>query len=140
MIQALVQNESNSKKIFGLLGSWLTSKKVHDELGMAITSQDNDIWYIKIENDTVLGFSLTRFIKSTNAIHVRFLFGEYSIKKELLKEIIKNAKKEKIKSVWTNDRKTEKLWKEQKFLATIRARGEFCRWEKDLINKKGSTK
>jgi len=140
MIQTFTQNENSDKEIFGLLGSWMTSKKVHDELGMAITSQDSDIWYIKTQNNEALGFALARFVKSTNAIHVRFLFGEYSIKKELLKEIIKIGKKDKIKSVWTNDRKTEKLWKEQRFIATFRARGEFCRWEKELVIKKGGTK
>ena len=129
LIQKYTQGIDN-KEIFGNLGSWLTNKKVHDELGMAITSQDDDIWYIAFLNNVVVGFLLYRKTKSTNAIHIRFVYGSPNEKKELINRVIKDAAEEKIKSIWTNDRKSELVWKELNFTFTPRNRGEFGRWEK----------
>ncbi len=134
IVKKYVQGIDN-KEIFGNIGSWLTNKKVHDELGMAITSQDGDIWYISFLNNVVTGFALYRKTKSTNAIHVRFVYGAPNEKEMLVKKIIEDAKNENIKTVWTNDRKSEAVWKKLKFKFTPRNRGEFGRWEREI--KKG---
>jgi len=122
----------NDKEIFGNLGSWLTSKKVHDELGMAITSQSDDVWYIAFLKDTVVGFLLYRKTKSTNAIHIRFVYGAPNEKELLISKVIDDATKEDIKTVWTNDRVSESIWKKLNFKFTPRNRGEFGRWERKL--------
>lgn len=127
---------TDDRDIFFKIGAWLTSKNVHDELGMAITSQTDDIWYISSLNNISTGFALTRPTKSTNAIHIRFVYSDINTKKIFIQTIIKNAKENNIHSVWTNDRKTEKVWKELGFSFTSRARGEFGRWEKELQIKK----
>lgn len=126
----------NDKDIFFKIGAWLTDKNVHEELGMAITSQKEDIWYISSLNNISTGFALTRATKSTNAIHVRFVYSDIETKKRFIQTIIKDAKDNNIKSVWTNDRKTEQVWKNLGFTFTGRARGEFGRWEKELKSKK----
>jgi len=125
----------DDQEIFCNVGSWLTNKAVHDELGMAITSQENDIWYIVSLNDVTIGFALTRVMKSTNALHIRFVYADTKSKKILLKKIIEYVKKDGIKSIWTNDREKETVWKSLKFSFTKRARGEFGRWEKEIVNK-----
>ena len=138
-IERYVQGKDD-KEIFCNVGSWLTSKSVHDQLGMAITSQENDIWYIVSLNDVVIGFALVRAMKSTNALHIRFIYTDTNTKKVLIKKIIEDAKKDGIKSIWTNDREKEAVWKSLKFSFTKRARGEFGRWEKEIVNKDKKTR
>ena len=125
----------DSKNIFCNVGSWLTNKSVHDELGMAITSQEDDIWYLASLNNVTTGFALTRTTRSTNAIHIRFIYADIDTKRVLIKNIIKDAKEDNIKLIWTNDRESEKIWIEMEFSFTKRARGKFGRWELDLNNK-----
>jgi len=122
----------DDKQIFYKLGAWLTSKSVHEELGMAITSQNDDIWYIPSFNNISTGFASTRATKSTNAIHIRFVYSDINTKTKLIQTIIKYAKENNITSVWTNDRKSENVWMKLGFTFTSRARGEFGRWEKEL--------
>jgi hypothetical protein len=131
MIKLFIQGENN-KELFGLIGEIVTSKILHKELGMAITSEHNDLWYLNIKKDKCEGFALARLTKSTNAIHVRFLSGSKSIKNDLLKRIIKDSKDKNLKSIWTNDRETETIWEENDFNKKPQSRGTFCRWEKDL--------
>lgn len=131
----------NDQELFGLLGPWLTDKKVHDELGMAITSQTGDVWRLGFLENIKVGFSLERQTKSTNAIHIRFIYADPDSKKALIEEAIKNAQEKGCGSIWTNDRKSEKSWKRFGFAFTPRARGEFGRWEKQLSkNNKGGVK
>ena len=122
----------DNKEIFCNVGSWLTNKKVQDELGMAITSQDDDVWYISFLNDVVTGFAIYRKTKSTNAIHLRFVYAAPNEKKLLISKVIDDAMEENIKTVWTNDRKSESVWKGLKFKFTPRNRGEFGRWEREI--------
>lgn len=122
----------DDKEIFYKIGAWLTNRNVHEELGMAITSQNDDIWYISSLNSISTGFALTRATKSTNAIHIRFVYSDLHTKKSFIQTIIKYAEENNIKSVWTNDRKTEKVWKSLGFTFISRTRGEFGRWEKEL--------
>ena len=82
-IERYIQGKDD-KEIFCNVGSWLTSKSVHDQLGMAITSQENDIWYIVSLNDVVIGFALVRAMKSTNALHIRFIYTDTNTKKVLI--------------------------------------------------------
>jgi hypothetical protein len=126
----------NDRDIFCKVGSWLTNKDVHDELGMAITSQKDDNWYISSLNNITTGFALTRATKSTNAIHIRFIYSDVDTKKRFIKTILDEVKENNITSVWTNDRKSEKIWKELGFSFTKRARGEFGRWQKELKKAK----
>lgn len=135
-IDKLIQGKDD-RVIFGTVGSLLTDKKVHEELGMAITSKDDDEWYIIYNGNDLLGFAVTRKTKSTKALHIRFLYlldidQAHKFKKLLIKEIIKNATNDNLKAVWTNDRKKERVWKDLKFDFTERSRGEFGRWEKKL--------
>lgn len=127
----------NDKEIFCKIGAWLTDKSLHDELGMAITSQKDDIWYISSLNNITTGFALTRATKSTHAIHIRFLHSDIDTKKRFIQTILDEAKNNNLKSVWTNDRETEIIWNKLGFSFTRRARGEFGRWEKEIKNKKG---
>ena len=74
----------NDQELFGLLGPWLTDKKVHDELGMAITSQTGDVWRLGFLENIKVGFSLERQTKSTNAIHLRFIYADPDCQKALI--------------------------------------------------------
>lgn len=139
-ITTYIQGE-NDQELFGHLGVWLTNKQIHEELGMAITSQTGDVWRVVFLDNVKVGFSLERETKSTNAIHIRFIYADPDRKKTLIQEAIKGAKEKNCSAIWTNDRQSEKIWKALGFTFNPRARGEFGRWEKKLNkNKKGETK
>ena len=127
----------NDNEIFCKIGAWITDKALQNELGMAITSQKDDIWYISSLNGITTGFALARATKSTNAIHIKFLYSDIDTKKRFIQSILDEAKNNNLKSVWTNDRKTEKIWNKLGFSFKDRARGEFGRWEKEIKRQKG---
>jgi len=135
LIQKYVQGRDN-KQIFGNVSTWLTSQSVHEELGMAITSKDDDFWYLAFLKESLIGFAVTRKIKSTNAYHVRFVYADPKTKNSIIQKILKDGQNEEINNIWTNDRETEQVWKELNFSFKKRARGSFGRWEKSLKNNK----
>ncbi len=104
------------KAIFGNLGSRITSTLVHKILGNAVVSKDGDIWYIAFDDNLeTIGFGLVRKTKSKNTSYLKYLYEDENkkeVKKALIKQIIKDCKKEKNISVWTNERETEQIFKQ----------------------------
>jgi len=126
MIKKFIQTENNPE-LFSLIGNYIVSKKVHDELGTAITTNEDDKWFVKIVKNKAVAFLTMREMKN-GAVHIRFVYGSQSDKKELITETINSYTSCKI---WTNDRETEILWSELEFNMISKARGSFCRWERE---------
>lgn len=124
----------NDTELFSILGSLLVDQDVHKELGTAITSKNNDIWYVQTNAEGFVSFALLRSMKSTNAIHLRFIYGLQLT--PLIKKIVNDCKRKKLKSIWTNARDTDKLWYKNGFINKkgTNSTGKFVRFEKDLKN------
>ena len=122
-----IQGDDDNQKLFSEIGVFLISKKVHDELGTAITTQNSDTWITATnKSGKCLGFITYRQLK--NGIHIRFVYGEdETIHNKLIETVLIKIGSY---SVWTNDRKTATIWKEFGFKAKPRATGNFCRWER----------
>ncbi len=136
IIKTFIQGE-NDKELFGLLGSIVLSKEVHKQLGTAITTADKDQWLLAFDKeDNLLGFATFRKIKSTKAIHIRFVYAFDCInKKKIVGKLIKNLMSYfEVYTVWTNARDDEEYWYELGFINKkgTRNTGKFVRFEKDL--------
>ena len=130
-IKKYIQGE-NDQELFGILGFWLTNQEVHKELGTAITSKRDDIWYIQTVGDKAISFALVRKTSSTNALHLRFIYGLYQDK--LMERILKDSKIDNLSMVWTNARDTDKIWSKFGFVnkRSTSNTGKFVRFEKEL--------
>jgi hypothetical protein len=124
--------EDQSGRLLALVWKWVLSKKVHEELGMAITSEVGDVWLIATEKDKPVGFAQIRALKNKKA-HIRYLFGEtLAARRRLVKESETVAHKLGCVSVFTNDREEVKVWASLGYNeAKGSRRGRFVRWEKE---------
>ena len=133
-IKVFIQGKSpfSDRELFGLVGRFLVSAEIQEQLGMAITSRDGDIWFVsEHSNGEVRGFATSRLMK-TGSLHVRFVHCQDDallVCKAMITKAITQAKEFDCRSVFTNDRETSTLWQEFGFSAVPRARGTFCRWE-----------
>ena len=132
-IEKYIQGKDD-KKFFALLGFWLTSQEVHKELGTAITSKSDDVWYVQTVDNNAVSFALCRKTKSTNAMHLRFIYGLH--KEKLLDRVIVDCRNDSLSTIWTNARDTENLWSTFGFVNTKGTdnTGKFVRFEKELKN------
>ena len=135
-IKIYVQGTDSDRELFAQLGRLLTDETVHKLLGMAITSRPDDVWLLATDIDcgVVLGFLLARRLKSKPAFHIRFLYcTEKSVCSALLTQFMAKACTDKARSVHTNDRETNAIWREFGFKKRRNnRRGLFVRWEKDI--------
>jgi hypothetical protein len=136
-IQMYVQgsNTSSDHRLFGTIGSWLTSKAIHNHLGMPINSDTGDFWWVDIDDQGfVLGFSTGRRLKN-GALHLRYLFcaeGNSGSCHALAQAAVQHAMDTGCKRIWTNDRAGGGPWKRLKFTFTPSKRGQFGRWEREI--------
>lgn len=142
MVKKFIQGQGQDEELFGLLGQWLTSKAIQQQLGMAVTSAPDDVWHIAINNKKATGFALTHFQKNKTA-HIRFLFTEDELlksKEAILKEVLETIKNSKeieieIETIFTNDRQ-DAPWITNGFKKQPTIKGKsFCRYEKKMEAK-----
>lgn len=127
-------------ELFGMVGSRILDVNVHNRLGAAVTSKPGDVWYVTLtEKKDVRGFAVLRIMKSTKALHIRFIYSDLEkdkmLRQNLIRKALGYAEREGLKMAWTNDRDTEHQWAELGFVAQLKTRGSFVRWEKTLEQK-----
>lgn len=129
-------NPQSDRELFGLLGPWVTWNKLHEELGMPITSETGDVWFVATLNKHHLaGFALARKLKSKPAAHIRFIYAADNPDKTiqaLINDMEIWAKKEGIANLHTNDRETTDTWLKAGYIKNGNPRGSFIRYQKDL--------
>jgi len=133
-VQKFIQGERETDmKLFGLLGSMLTSVATHEALGVCPSSIAGDVWFLAVENDIAKGFLLLRPMKSQKG-HIRYLYAEHSSAPAMLiKAAITEATALKLASIYTKDRYSAIIWQKFNFLLGEKpARGQFTHWEKVL--------
>lgn len=139
MIEEFIQgkDDDGDHKLFGLLGAWLTSRKVHQSLGMPVTSDAGDVWHLMSEGGKACGFALTHYPKLGRPPHIRYLFGEGDgVQQRLLDAVLATARDRGVTLVYTLDRKSAEIWPRNGFsLLEYRGRREFCRWNKEIGEK-----
>ena len=133
-IHTLVQGEDD-QKLFGLIGHWLVDKRVHEEIGIAVTSAVGDYWLIALDSkDAVAGFLNARLM-SNGGMHIRITYsikGGDRTQGNLIKHAVMLAVENHCPVIWANEKKTSSLLPKHDFIAKPRARGVFCRWERTL--------
>ncbi len=125
--------EGKSCRLLVLVWKWVLSKQVHEELGMAITSDSGDVWLVATEEETPVGFTQIRVLKNKKA-HIRYLFGETKVaRRRLARESEVVACRLGCLSMFTNDREEVRVWESLGYNAAPGARrGRFVRWEKEI--------
>lgn len=115
-------------ELFSKVGRWCVAPSVHRRLGIAVTSQPDDIWLV-IDS----GFLQMRK-KSNGDVHIRFLYVEdekdTGAQSSLVEAAIRECDQGAI--IFTNDKKDSKMWKRLKFSAGRGGRGNYCRWERKV--------
>ncbi|MEE7625391.1 hypothetical protein V3O24_04395, partial [Methylobacter sp. Wu8] len=114
MIKKYVQGERKTDpKLYCLIGKIAIDSKIHNELGVAVTGNDGDLWYLWLdEMNTVFGFCQMRIGKNKQA-HIRYLWADklgMKIKNELIEWALTDAKQQKCPLIFTNDRETAGIW------------------------------
>ena len=127
------KNKRADRELFSLVGPLLVNAEIQELLGMAIVTMPGDLWFVSTTaKGDLRGFATGRILKN-RSLHLRYVYAESRMaKKGLIQRGLNAAKKQKLKSVWTNDRETEGIWAEFGFIKTSRARGVFCRWQKNI--------
>ena len=127
MSNAYVTGDKNSDQLFTRIGHWIISKEVHKKLGVPVTAEPGDVWYVSKD-----GFAEIRPM-ANNHVHLRYLYSESeTARKELARYAIAEAKNLNAELIYTNDRTTETIWKSLGFKESKRKRTKFSRWEKEL--------
>jgi hypothetical protein len=134
-MRLITQGESpqDDRQLFASLGTLLTDLRVHQQLGMAITSQAGDIWLLYEATDGVYAFAQLRPLKSRKAAHLRYLYGTADAQRDLLARVIDLAMQQGLRELHTNDRAGHQELPAAGF--TIRPnnrQGAFVRWQLDL--------
>jgi len=128
-------NKKTDNKLYCLIGKPAIDPKIHNELGVALTGIDDDIWYLWLdEMGTLFGFCQMRILKNKKA-HIRFLYADklgIKIRTELIEWALTDARKNDCTLIYTNDRETAGIWKLFNFKTREKKRGSFVRWEKTL--------
>lgn len=125
------------RELFGLLGTLLTDARVHDQLGMAVTTRPGDIWHVALDkHGGVNGFAVVRPLKSRKSAHIRYLFAINSpirTQRSLVEKIIADARDNELEALHTNDRASNTTWAQLGFkIIPSNRRGAFVRWQLDL--------
>lgn len=130
MIRKYSQGSSRSdRELFGFVGVLAVSKEVHDELGVPVTSEPGDIWLVARRGNRAIGFSQMRQRKN-GEVHLRYLYSEnLSVRRALLRTAISTSRSMRSPGIYTNGRKTDRLWKSLGFKVSGGASGSFVRWE-----------
>lgn len=136
MIKRYEQGDAKTdKNLYCLIGKVAIDSKIHNELGVAVTGNDGDLWYLWLDEvGALFGFCQMRISKNKQA-HIRLLWADklgMKIKNELIEWAMTDAKKQKCDLVFTNDRDTAGIWKLFNFIPGEKKRGSFIRWEKTL--------
>lgn len=127
-------NETSDADLFCQVGRFALNPKIHTELGNAITSVPGDHWYLYQDGGNTIGFAQVRMDKKQQW-HLRYLWADgtgIKVRDDLIKSVLKQAKKAKAPLVFTNDRINAGIWRLHGFVHGEQKRGEFVRWEKSL--------
>ncbi|MDY0071837.1 MAG: hypothetical protein RBR77_04225 [Thauera sp.] len=124
--------------LWGHVGRLIVDRDVQQYLGGDINSHTGDVWLVMLtHNKRTVGFAAARLLKS-GALHLRYFYhddhgalGEET----LVRRAISYAVEQGCKSIHTNWRKDSEMLAGLGFTAEPRARGLFCRWEKNLEEK-----
>lgn len=135
MVKLYVQGDKKTdKELFGWVGPWVVNKSVHKLLGMPVTSEPGSVWLVNFTKPSEPdGFAELR--PQTNQLfHLRYLYGQtQGARTTLAKEAIQFAKNHKATGIYTNERSTDKLWRDLEFKPYKRKNTSFSRWEKCFV-------
>ena len=129
---------AQERELFGILGGVVTSRALHNRLGMAVVSDPGDVWLVETDKGgRPTGFALLHPLKSKAAVHVRFLTAldatDIACQQRLLDAVTALAKKDGVLQLHTNDRRDVGIWGDNGFTAVAgQRRGEFVRWEREI--------
>jgi hypothetical protein len=130
-------SQKDDRHLFASLGPLLTDLRVHQQLGMAITSQAGDLWLLAETAGAVQAFAQLRPLKSRKATHLRYLYGSADAQRELLERAIDWARQHGLRELHTNDRAGHTVLPAAGFTVRPTNRhGSFVRWQLDLQEPK----
>jgi len=130
----LVHNEDSKCQLFGYIGEFAASTKARQELGGNINSQPNQVWFIAIENDVVLGFVSLVPHKNKHAkmVHLYLTMNRTSVKTKLMEKCISEAKSSDMKGIITIDFATlSEEYKKRGWTAST-TKGRFTTYSMEL--------
>ena len=133
MIKQFTQGTATDAELFQSIGNWAVSQSVHEQLGVSVTGNSGDLWFISFESDLPVGFAQMRFMKNRTG-HFRYLYSEsYKAKLDLGNAVIKAAQCAKIKSIFANERRDSPVMQHFEFKQTTDSgKTKFCRWERSF--------
>lgn len=133
MIKTYTQGLALDNELFSHIGKWALDASVHEQVGMAITGQEGDIWLVNLKNDKAIGFAQIRPMKNGH-FHMRYLYSDsLNAKLELGKAAAAKAKDIGAELIYINERAESPVMPTLDFVKTTqRAHSKFARWERKV--------
>lgn len=133
MIKVYTQGLALDAELFGHIGKWALDAVVHEQVGMAITGQEGDIWLVNVKNDKAVGFAQIRPMKNGH-FHLRYLHSDsLNAKLELGKAAATKAKEIGAELLYINERAESPVMPALDFAKTMqRKNSRFARWERKI--------
>lgn len=140
-IKEYVHGESTDYQLWGNVGRYLVDIRVQEKMGNCISSNIGDVWWVNLTaKSKTLGFAVARLMKNGN-LYLRYFYSEEENSLGLseiilINKAINHAKEKGCKTVYTLWHKNSEVLSKLGFKAIPRERGNFCRWELTLEDKK----
>lgn len=131
----------NDYQLWGNVGRLIVDKKVQEALGIHVTSEVGDVWWVNMTHKSeTRGFASARMQKNKN-LHLRYFYtvddegdAEMALK-TLVMKAINYAKENGATMIYTNWHKDSKMLPKMGFVPKEKEKGKFCRWELDLSHE-----
>lgn len=134
-IKEYIHGDGKDYQLWGNVGRLIVDKTIQDKLGIHVTSDVGDIWWVSLTHKSkTKGFASARPLKNKN-LHLRYFYHEDEKGlgvQALIKKAINHAQANGFVAVVTNWHKDSELLPKLGFTAIPRKTGKFCRWELEI--------
>lgn len=134
MFYTFKQGESaqSDESLFMIIGRAVLSHEVQKTVGIGITSEDGDWWFIETRpSGTVSAFSIMRIEHGGEDAEIRLVYSATDAsRKKVASACLKKAKELGVKSAFTHKPADDLVWLEFGLeIKKNRGRGKYERWE-----------
>jgi len=104
-IKRFIHNKDHMRELFGYIGEFAASSKVREALGGNISSTQNQVWFVALEDDAVMGFVSIIPHKNKNAkmVHLYSIDSSKQTEEKLWKKCLAEAKASAMTTMLTTD-------------------------------------
>ena len=130
MFYVFKQGEKTDDTLFLIIGKTILSREVHKAVGMPITSEDGDWWFIETRpSGAVWGFAILR--EDPDQSEIRHVYShDEATREKLARKVLAKAKELSARRLVTHKKAEEKVWLKLGFTANPEGRrGQYERWE-----------